>query len=77
MSNNAEVAILIQQLARMQQELDEKNQQIKLLSAENLKLENGFQSRACKKDGIYSVIRNSGKVVYGFFMYDENGKNRS
>ena len=74
MSNNAEVAILIQQLARMQQELDEKNQQIKLLSAENLKLENGFQSRACKKDGIYSVTRNSGKVVYGFFMYDENGK---
>ena len=58
----------------MQEELESKEQTIKILSEEKRKLECGFQSKAAKKDGIYSVTRANGNVMYGFSMYDENGK---
>ncbi len=77
MSNNAQVTILLKQLSKMQEELESKEQTIKILSEEKRKLECGFQSKAAKKDGIYSVTRANGSVIYGFSMYDENGKKKA
>ena len=74
MSDSAEVITLLKQLSKMQEELESKEQTIKILSEEKRKLECGFQSKAAKKDGIYSVTRANGNVMYGFSMYDENGK---
>ena len=70
MSDSAEVITLLKQLSKMQEELESKEQTIKILSEEKRKLECGFQSNAAKKDGIYSVTRANGNVMYGFSMYD-------
>ena len=75
MENNEINTALLIQLAKLQQELSEKENEIKALEMENANLRKGIAKREkTSLKGIYKVERKSGEIRYGFAIYDENRK---
>lgn len=77
MDNQEQINALIIQLTKQQQELSKKEKLIKDLETENIKLKKGVSIKSNTKiKGLYQVTRKSGKIKYGFTIYDENHKRR-
>ena len=71
MDNQEQINALIIQLTKQQQELSKKEKLIKDLETENIKLKKGVSIKNNTKiKGLYQVTRKSGKVKYGFTIYD-------
>ena len=71
--SNEQINTLLNILAKQQAELESKDKQLKVLQTENSRLKLSLPNRnKTNNSSVYSVTRKSGKVVYGFTIYDEN-----